>query len=93
MWSCVLSIEFAVRYIEKIDFQLIQMNTDSFGIILSNEIDNIIKSDVKDDYLKEKWLDYFNEVFACYKKCVKKRLEIALIILTMLKTAEKWIKW
>lgn len=55
MWSCAVSIEFAVRHIEKMDFELFQMNVDSFRIRLSDEID-IIRSDVKDYYLKERIL-------------------------------------
>lgn len=55
MWSCAVSIEFAVRHIEKRDFELFQMNVDSFRIRLSDEID-IIRSDVKDYYLKERIL-------------------------------------
>ena len=56
MWSCAVSIEFAVRHIEKMDFELFQMNADSFRIRLSDEIDNIIRRDVKDYYLKERLL-------------------------------------
>ena len=55
MWSCAVSIEFAVRHIEKMNFELFQMNVDSFRIRLSDEID-IIRSDVKDYYLKERIL-------------------------------------
>lgn len=38
------------------DFELFQMDADSFEIRLSDEIDNVIRSDVKDYYLKEKLL-------------------------------------
>ena len=54
-WSCAISIEFAVTYIEKMDFELFQMDADSFEIRLSDEIENIIMSDVKDYYLKKNY--------------------------------------
>ena len=36
------------------DCELFQMDTDSFDIRLSDEIDNIVSSDLKDYCLKEK---------------------------------------
>ena len=37
------------------DFELFQMDADSFEIRLSDEIENIIMSDVKDYYLKKNY--------------------------------------
>ena len=73
------------------DFELFQMDADSFEIRLSDEIDNVIRSDVKDYYLKEKLL-VVKELLSFQVNVITQIKEKKISAKYDTKCSDKWIQ-